>query len=147
MKSKMILMLGLLTCNRSTQQIDSASVKYECTQPIIDGMYQVSFDVLETKCGSLNDSLLNVVYGVPTPNANAGCHLVHVENKTRSCVVDAIFDCDDGLWEMRMDWSTKSVPTDRERITGILFVEMERFTGWTCEGTYGFEGVRYYEDR
>jgi hypothetical protein len=141
MKSRMILILGLLTCNGPLQLADSASVEYECEQPIIDGMYMISFDTLETKCGSLRDTYLNVVYGIPTPNINAGCHLVHVQNKTRSCEVGAIFDCDDGLWDMKMDWSTKAVPTDNNRIAGVLFVEMERFTGWTCEGTYGFEGA------
>jgi len=147
MKSKIILILGLLTCGGETQQIDSATVKYECTQPIVDGKYQVKFDSLETKCGSLEDTLLNVIYGVPSPNPNAGCHLVKVSNKEKSCEVRAIFECDDGLWKMRMDWNTKSDPASIDMIKGTLFVNMERFTGWNCQGLYEYEGTKQNENR
>ena len=145
MKSKMILMLGLLTCNNDVKPNDSASVNYVCMQPIIDGVYDISFETVETTCGSMKDISMDVVYGVPAPNRNAGCHLTSIINKTKSCEVNASFDCDDGLWEMTLDWSTKSHSSDDTLINGTLNVEMERFTGWTCEGKYNFQGFRGYE--
>ncbi len=146
MKSKMILILGLLTCNSNVKSNDSASINYICMQPIVDGTYDIIFETIETTCGSMKDISMDVVYGVPAPNRNAGCHLTSIINKTKSCEVNASFDCDDGLWEMTLDWHTKSHTNDLSRISGVFRVEMERFTGWTCEGTYEFEGVRNYEE-
>jgi len=142
MKSKMILMLGLLTCNNDLKPHDSASVDYVCMQPIVDGEYDIIFETVETTCGSMKDIRMNVVYGVPAPNKNAGCHLTSIQNKTKSCEVGASFDCDDGLWEMKLDWNTKSHSSDDTLINGTFNVKMERFTGWTCEGKYYFHGLR-----
>ena len=142
MKSKIFLLLGLLTCKGNNQTIDSGVGNTVCLQPIVDGTYDVSFDTLSSKCGTMDDVRLNVVYGIPSPQKNAQCHLVNVQNLNQSCNVDANFHCDDGLWKMKMDWNTKSRTTSPNTITGILYVEMERFTGWTCEGTYSFQGLK-----
>lgn len=140
-------MLGLLTCNSDVRPNDSASANYVCMQPIIDGVYDIKFETVETKCGSMKDISMDVIYGVPAPNRNAGCHLTSILNKNKSCEVNASFDCDDGLWEMTMNWNTKSHATNPLRISGAFRVEMERFTGWTCKGTYTFEGIKVNESR
>ena len=142
MKSKIILMLGLLTCNSSDPLNDSASINYSCMQPIVDGEYNITFQTIETACGSMKNIRMDVVYGIPSPNKNSGCHLTRIENKTKSCEVNAGFHCDDGLWEMTLDWFTKSHSSDDTLINGTLNVNMERFTGWTCKGMYRFTGNR-----
>ena len=142
MKSKIILILGLLTCNSDVGPNDSASINYECVQPIVDGVYDITFDTVETTCGSMKNISMDVIYGVPAPNRNAGCHLTSITNKTKSCQVNSFFHCDDGLWEMTLEWDTKSHSSDDTLINGTLNVNMERFTGWTCKGMYRFTGNR-----
>ena len=147
MKSKLLMMLSLLTCAGNQQVVDSAVNNSECLQPIVDGTYDLVFETLSTKCGSVDDLRLNVFYGVPSPQENAGCHLVKIRNRNKSCDVGATFHCDDGLWKMIMVWNTISHTTDSNKISGVLDVEMKRFTGWTCEGTYSYEGNREIENR
>ena len=147
MKSKVILLLGLLTCGDDNPSIDSASVNFECAHPPPNGLYFVSFDTLESQCGPLSSSATQVSNGVVELHESAGCALVSSGSTPRTCETDTMFECDDGIWEMRLDWSIRPEPSDDDRFTGVLFVDMVRFTGWTCTGTYGLTGEKIHESR
>ena len=147
MKIKMLLLLSLLTCGDNSPSTDSALVSFECSHPPPNGLYFVSFDTLESECGPLTSSATQVTDGVVELHESAGCELDSKSNNPRTCETDAVFVCDDGTWEMRLDWSIKPDPLSEDRFVGVLFVDMVRFTGWTCTGTYGLTGERISEDR
>tara|TARA_R100001015_G_scaffold18106_1_gene10739 strand:- start:365 stop:808 length:444 start_codon:yes stop_codon:yes gene_type:complete len=147
MKIKMLLLLSLLTCGDDSPSTDSALVSFECAHPPPNGLYFVSFDTLESECGPLSSSATQVSDGVVELHESAGCELVSKASSPRTCETDAVFECDDGTWEMRLDWSIKPDPLNEDQFVGVLFVDMLRFTGWTCTGTYGLTGERINEDR
>lgn len=147
MKIKMILLLGLLTCGDDSPSTDTASVNYECAHSAPHGLYFVSFDTLESDCGPLSSAATEVVDGVVQLHESAGCKLVNKSNSPRTCETDTIFECDDGTWEMRLEWSIKPDPLSADRFVGMLFTDMVRFTGWTCAGTYGITGEIINESR
>ena len=151
MKNRFFLLLGLFTCVGGSST-DSSSDRFECLHSIPHGAYFASFDKLSTStrepdCGSLSGSDVEVLSGIVKPHESAGCTIVYKNDDPRVCETTATFNCDDGTWKMNLNWSVKPDLLDENRFVGVLYAEMERFSGWTCVGTYGVVGERSYESR
>ena len=152
MKSRIFLLFGLLTCGDNLPYADSATGSFECLYQPPEGLYFVTFDKLSTNsrepdCGTLSSSNVNVFDGAVRLHDSAGCIMASKGDSPRLCETNVQFECDDGTWEMSLDWAVRPDPTDADRFDGVLRADMVRFTGWTCVGTYRVVGERVHESR
>ena len=91
----------------------------------------------------MGNLFVDVKDGVVQPSEGMGCELRSDDWEQAVCTNTSIFECDDGDWNMRLEWSVVGDRKDLGKISGSLHAEMDRWDGlYTCTSTYRFESNR-----
>ena len=81
------------------------------------------------------------VPAVPSSSPSVGV-TVHVHVPT-VVLEPKNLSCDDGIWEMNLEWTVLSNPGNPSNLTGILKADMSKWGGlYTCSSEYTFEAVK-----
>ncbi len=148
---KYAMFIGAMACQTdrtSTPVVDSADSRVvECAQDAPHGEYFMNFEVVDSTCGAMGNIQADLFRGIVVPQQLAGCSLTYSLWNDATCTTESYFACDDDYWNMYLGWDVIADPIDADRFEGILFTEMVRFTGWSCKGSYSFEGLRKNEGR
>ncbi len=138
---KLLIFILLAACNTDTKQKNDTDVEQKvCELYAPCGTYTMSFETIDGDCGGMGEIQTEVRHGIIQPDKSASCRLTQVDWDEGVCITHSVFDCDDGLWNMLLDW--RVIPDTDDTFSGTLHATMVRFTGWDCVGSYSFEAVR-----
>ena len=144
-KLKVFLFAFVLGCVNNTQQKADTNTKQElCELFAPTGTYSIQFNTVDSTCGRMGDVQSQVVQGIVIPDEAARCRLAQVDWDDSPCITHSVFYCDDGLWDMTLDWRIQ--PDSESSFSGTLGTTMLRFTGWNCVGQYDLSAVKVYEE-
>tara|TARA_Y100001973_G_scaffold106673_1_gene186382 strand:+ start:1198 stop:1617 length:420 start_codon:yes stop_codon:yes gene_type:complete len=133
-KTLFIILLTVAACQDPIVVCD-----YE--KETISGEYKLETMEVDGDCGSAGTLNVAVESGVASPVDWAGCRLVSESWIQGSCTSKSVFECDDGVWQMQLEWSIIASVENAQNITGELYAEMSKWNGlYTCSSTYAFEG-------
>ena len=106
----------------------------------LTGEYALQMNELEGgECGGMGLLHVRVEKGVVRPAERVGCQLRTEDWEQAVCTNHSVFDCDDGDWKMRLEWTVIGRQDLSEGIRGELYAEMDRWEGlYTCSSTYSF---------
>ena len=148
MKNSYSLLILLFGCAPESAVVDSARLpQIECAPELPHGKYYMDFEIVDSTCGTMGTIEANVFRGIVAPQELAGCTLTHSTWDSTMCATQSYFACYDDYWTMYLGWDVIGNIEDRDRLEGRLYTEMVRVTGWSCEGSYSFKGLRKNEDR
>ena len=144
---KFLALALLVACGTKTPQkaeTDTDTEQEACDLFAPTGEFTMTFQTVDSTCGGMGETQVQVAQGIVIPVEAAKCRLVGVDWDEGPCVTHSAFDCDDGLWEMLLDW--RVIPDSDDSFSGTLDTTMFRFTGWNCAGQYDLDAVRTPEE-
>ncbi len=145
-KMKTLLFIFAFSCTSSESQktdTDAEQTQAPCELFAPTGTYEMTYQTVDSNCGGMGVTQTEVSHGIVQPDSSAACRLVQVDWDEGPCITHSVFDCDDGLWDMLLDW--RVIPNSSDSFSGTLDATMLRFTGWDCAGRYDFEAFRLEE--
>tara|TARA_B100000686_G_C16766128_1_gene961917 strand:+ start:1609 stop:2049 length:441 start_codon:yes stop_codon:yes gene_type:complete len=141
LKPFVILLTILASCGPKTETIPCAAEQTDQT-----GVYYMRTTEIAGDCGSMGSIEAEIEDGVVYVSDGAGCVLSAVDWKANQCSTLSKFDCDDGTWIMHLEWVVTSVPEEADRLVGVLYAQMDKWSGiYTCSGHYTFEASKIGE--
>ncbi len=112
------------------------------TQADQDGEYTMETEESSGDCGSLGTMEVSIESGKVLPNDGLGCELDFSQWHEEACTTSSAWDCDDGTWKMRLEWTVTTDPANPDNLLGNLNAVMDKWDGiYTCESEYIFTAV------
>ena len=107
------------------------------------GTYTMTTHEESGDCGSMGTLQTEISNGVVHIDDVFGCVPTESSWNDSICETVSTFDCDDGIWEMNLEWTVLSNPDNPSNLTGILKADMSKWGGlYTCSSEYTFEAVK-----
>ena len=139
MRSISVVMFGLIISCSNPPPSDPCLIE----RSALTGVYAIETTEVDGDCGSVGSLDVDVENGIVFANSNAGCEIASEDWDQNSCTASSVHACDDGTWEMRLDWVVSSDPDNPEIVSGELTTYMSKWGGlYTCTSLYSFDGVR-----
>ena len=134
-----IILILLSAC---AEDVAPPEVPCTTTQSVQNGEYTMETEEAFGDCGSLGTMDVMVEDGKVLLIDGLGCTLDYSEWDQDVCTTNSAWDCDDGTWIMRLEWSVSSDPAIPENLQGTLNAVMDKWNGiYTCESEYTFTAV------
>ena len=128
----------MISCNEEVNDTLCTSSQNEQT-----GFYTMVTQESSGDCGSMGTLQVDIENGVVSINESFGCSLEGVAWSEQTCTTQSVLVCDDGTWEMILDWSVLSSAEDSNKLSGILNADMAKWGGlYTCSSEYTFEATK-----
>ena len=107
------------------------------------GFYTMITQEKAGDCGSMGTLQVNIENGAVSIDASFGCSLEGVAWSAEECSTLSVLVCDDGTWEMILDWEILSNSSDSNKLSGVLYADMAKWGGlYTCSSEYTFEAIK-----
>ncbi len=127
-----------ISCNDAVSNTLCASSQNQQT-----GFYTMVTQEKSGDCGSMGTLQVNVEDGAVSIDESFGCGLEGVAWSEQACTTLSVLVCDDGTWEMILDWEIFSNSQDSSKLTGVLYADMAKWGGlYTCASEYTFEATK-----
>ena len=126
-----------ISCNGTAGDTLCASNQNEQT-----GFYTMVTQEKSGDCGSMGTLQVNIENGAVSIDESFGCSLEGVAWSDETCTTLSVLVCDDGTWEMILDWEVSSLE-DPNKLSGVLNADMAKWGGlYTCASEYTFEATK-----
>ena len=107
------------------------------------GIYEMTTSEVLGNCGSMGSLPVTIDNGIVLLDMSVGCAMIESSWSNNTCTTESVFDCDDGTWIMRLEWSVATDPDDETKLTGALLADMSKWSGvYTCNSEYEFVAIR-----
>ena len=138
-KAFFIVVAMLSSCSVPSETLEPCDYEKEA----ISGEYIMQTEEVNGDCGTVGELNVTLESGVVMPNDWVGCVLESDSWEQSTCTSRSVFDCDDGTWLMRLEWSIVTSLDEGQAISGELYAEMSKWNGlYTCVSTYILEGEK-----
>ena len=138
MKLTMCALFFTISCNGAVNDTLCPSNQNEQT-----GFYTMVTQEKSGDCGSMGTLQVNIENGAVSIDESLGCSLEGVAWSEEECTTLSVLVCDDGTWEMILDWEVLSSPEDSNKLFGVLNADMAKWGGlYTCASEYTFEATK-----
>ena len=126
-----------ISCNDAVSNTLCASSQNQQT-----GFYTMVTAEMSGDCGSMGTLQVNIEEGAVSIDESFGCSLEGVAWSEQACTTLSVLVCDDGTWEMILDWEVSSLE-DPNKLSGVLNADMAKWGGlYTCSSEYTFEATK-----
>ena len=106
------------------------------------GFYTMVTQEKTGDCGSMGTLQVNIEDGAVSIDESFGCSLEGIAWSEEECTTLSVLVCDDGTWEMILDWEVSSLE-DPNKLSGVLNADMAKWGGlYTCASEYTFEATK-----
>ncbi len=137
MRLLICLLFFAISCNAASNDTFCASSQAEQT-----GFYTMVTQEKSGDCGSLGTLQVSIEDGAVSIDESFGCSLEGLAWSEQACTTLSVLVCDDGTWEMILDWEVSSLE-DPNKLSGVLIANMAKWGGlYTCSSEYTFQATK-----
>ena len=142
MKSNLLLQLLLFAFLSSCADTDAA---FPCGADQSDqtGSYTMVTTEVFGDCGSMGTMQVEIEDGVVRIHPAFGCEPADSDWQENTCSTVSTSVCDDGVWDMNLEWKVTIDPANLDALTGTLSARMAKWQYvYKCNSEYTFVAER-----